>query len=132
MTYMKWHPKSGEMRVFQDDEAHPDGWISTHPDNLAVLREAGIPHPDDPESGKAVKQAKQVVNSTGKPPEFTMSRSEIIAALKAGGISYPANGSAVALHDLLRAKLTEVLTERNVENLDDLTTQDMLSIAAGE
>lgn len=117
MTRMHWHPKTGDMKVFEDDEKEPDGWLSYHPDS-STARSA------DASAGAKV--------TTPAPAALSMTRAEIIAALKVGEIPFNANGSAVALHGVLRTALEAVFAERKITVTDDLTTRDMLDIVAGE
>lgn len=118
MSRHHWDPKTGEMRIFEDDEKEPAGWLDTHPDNLKLRG-------GDPYAAKTTPAATAA-------PALSMTRAEIIAALKGGEIKFNPTASAVALHDVLRNALVAVFAERKIPVTDDLTTKDMLDIVAGE
>lgn len=102
MTRMHWHPKTGEMKVFEDDETQPAGWLDTHPDQLA-LRE-----------GKTAS-AKPAASAAAAADPNALTRPEVMAALKAGEIEFKVNESTVALTGKLTDALVLVLEERGEE-----------------
>lgn len=55
---MKWHPKTGETRVFNAASDVPDGWIDTHPDNVKNVTESTADTAGSPEAkARAEKSA---------------------------------------------------------------------------
>lgn len=116
MTRMHWHPKSGEMKIFEDDEKEPEGWLSTHPSNLAAFTGTA----DKPKATAATKPAAD-------PAALT--RPEIIAALKAGSIDFKITASTVALLGTLTDALVAALKEQGVDPdaIADMSPREMLT-----
>lgn len=104
MSRMHWHPITGEMQVFGDDETEPEGWLDTHPEN--------------PRLGGSVP---------GREPEKAMTREEIIAALNAGQIQFKVSTSATELQKQLRVALLAALEQHNIPDVEKLTTRQLLA-----
>lgn len=101
---MMWHAVTGEVGLFTKAEDVPEGYIDTHPLNLANVAQAA---------------AEVVVSAPATA--LSMTRKEIVAALDQGGIQFNPRAKAVELHDLLVAKVKEVLTNMELE-FDDACT----------
>jgi hypothetical protein len=113
---MHWHPKTGEMKIFADDEKEPSGWLDTHPDQLALREATG-----------AVKTTKPSAPA-GDPDALT--RPEVMAALKTGQIEFKMNESTVALTGKLTDALVAVLQEQGAEPdaIAAMSVRDMLAV----
>lgn len=109
---MKWHPETGEAKVFHKAEDVPDGYLDTHPSNLANVAAA------NQEASKKLNKAKTL----------PLSKDEIIAALVEGGIGYPKQASAKALYDLLTEKVKAALTEAGTSFDPEADTKTLLGL----
>ena len=107
----RYDPKSGEGRIFTDPADVPRGWVDRVPDKL-----------DEPETPKS-KADKAVDDSA----DTTMTRNEIMTALKGGGVAFKATAKTSELHDLLKGKVMEVLAQRNVEFDANADVRDLLT-----
>lgn len=92
---LKWHPETGESRLFDKAGDVPEGWLDTHPANLARVQADAAAAP--------------------KPVKLSLSRTEIQAALREGGIDHNIKASTKDLHDLLRERCIKHLTEGGIE-----------------
>lgn len=45
---MRWHPKTGENRIFQNAEDVPEGWLAYHPADSAKSPPPPQPAPEAP------------------------------------------------------------------------------------
>lgn len=91
---MKWHPATGEMRVFTKADDVPEGWIDTHPCNITA---------------DAVGKAP-----TAPTSNLSMKRKQVVRALTDGGIDFAADASHADLYALLVEKLQATLTEAEI------------------
>ncbi len=92
MARLLWHIKTGEAKEFGDDEIAPPEYIDFHPQDPART-----------------------------PPEDQtrpLTRAEVVAALKAGGITYDNNVGVAALTEQLTVEVKRVLTEQGIEFTD--------------
>lgn len=89
---MKWHPETGASEIFNSASDVPEGYLDCHPNSVQDNRP-----PPAPKAGV-----------------LPMTKAEMVAALKAGNIEYPANAGAKALYELLDGKLREHLATNNV------------------
>ena len=103
---MKFHPQTGESRVFHTAEDVPEGWLNKHP-----------AHVDDTKPAPAQKSAT-----------LPMTRDEIKAALDAGEIAYKKNAGDKALYDLLVASLKTHLTEAGIQFPEDADGPALLAL----
>lgn len=92
---MKWHPETGEMRVYAKAEHVPEGWLDTHPANLAHVQALAAAAP--------------------KPVKLSLTRQEILAALHEGGIEHNIKAKTQDLHERLRERCVAHLTDAGVE-----------------
>lgn len=82
---MKWHPETGESRVFIAPEDVPAGWIDTHPNNL----------PPD------VKPVAEALAAKIEGDALPLTKKQIKVELDAAGVTYPATANVKALYELL-------------------------------
>lgn len=106
MTKLRWHPTTGESKVYGDDETPPDGWLDFHPADPA--------------------------KAPPKPPEIGMTKAEMTDALKAGGIAAPATATAAELAGLLTTALVNNLTMRKIDFPADATVKELFDLASGK
>lgn len=97
---MMWHAVTGEVGLFIKAEDVPEGYIDTHPNNLANVAPAELPNAS---------------------AALSMPRDEIVKALEEGGIPFKPNASDKKLHNLLVFKVKEVLQAAEIE-FDDACT----------
>lgn len=90
---LKWDPATGEARRFDAAEEVPAGWLD---------------HPADP-------NAPLPAPAPPAPAAQAMARTEMKAALDAGGIPYAKNAPDKTLYELLLASLKDHLTTAAVE-----------------
>jgi hypothetical protein len=102
---LKWHPETGDCRLFHSEGQVPKGWLDQHPRNLA-------PEKLDPAS----------------PAALPMTRKEIVEALNSGGISYDPKAKASVLFDQLTVAVKEALTEANISFDDAADTKELLAL----
>lgn len=127
MTRHHWHEKSGDMIILEDHEETPKGYINTHPDNLALQK--GNVEPNKPGEGPKDKRPINVPikdQSTGEPGDKPLTRTEIIAGITAGGMNYNPKAPTVSLEKSLHQALAEVMVERGLENVDKMSTRQMM------
>lgn len=103
---MKWHPETGVAAVFHTPHDVPEGYLDQHPSSL--------------EKTPAVKPST--------PGALPMTKAEIVAALKAGAIEYPATAGAKALYDLLDKTLREHLTANNIPIPENANVPALLAL----
>lgn len=103
---MKWHPETGEATVYNSPHEVPEGHLDQHPASL--------------EKTPALKPSA--------PSALPMTKAEIVTALKAGNIEYPATAGAKALYDLLDKTLREHLTANNVTIPDNANVPALLAL----
>lgn len=101
---MAWHPETGENKIFNHPSEVPEGWLDTHPSNVAKA-----------EKPAAFKDAP-------------MSKEEIVAALTAGGVQFDANAKPKALQGVLREAVTKALTAAEVSFDANASTKELLSL----
>lgn len=128
MTRHHWHKDTGAFIEVNDDEETPKDYIDTHPDNLALQR--GNVEPNKP--GQGPKTAARPTNipikdqTTGEPGDKPLTRAEVILGLKSGGLEFNPKTPTPQLDKTLHEALAEVLAERGVENIELLSTRQML------
>lgn len=105
---MLWNQKTGESRVFERAEDVPAGYLDHYP--------------TDAEKAEAPEPAS--------PNALPMTREEIIAALKQGGIKFKGNASAAVLYAQLTDAVHFALTEAKVEFNPESPTPDLLKLLA--
>lgn len=108
---MKWHPHTGENRVFHKSGDVPEGWLDTHPANVDSV----------------TKEVEAAPPSVLKAP-LDMTRKEIVAALTEGGITFDPASKVVVLYELLTAEVNRVLTEEGIEYDPTAGTKKLLEI----
>lgn len=99
---LMWHAVTGEVGLFTKAEDVPEGYIDTHPNNLASVTQPAAEQPN-------------------APAALSMTRDEIVKALEEGGIPFKPNASDKKLHNLLVFKVKEVLQAAEIE-FDDACT----------
>lgn len=106
MSKMFWHPKTGEPKVFADNETQPPDWLDFHP------RDPGKEAP--------------------KPPfgDTPMTKAELADALKAGGITYPSDATAATMSELLVTALRANLDQRQIAYDPQDGARKLLTIAS--
>lgn len=95
---MAWHPKTGENKIFNSSSEVPEGWLDTHPNNVA---EKSAPD---------------------------MTRKEIIAALSSGGIQFDERANKETLYEVLTDAVKKALTEAEITFNPALTTKQLLDL----
>lgn len=103
---MAWHPETGENKIFNHPSEVPEGWLDTHPSNVA----------------KAEKPATVAFK------DAPMSKDDIVAALTAGGVQFDANAKPKALQGVLREAVIKALTAAEVAFDADKSTKELLSL----
>lgn len=101
MSYMRWHPKTKECRIFEKEHEVPAGWLGHHP--------------DDPFGADVGKKSKD-----------DMTRAEILTALHEGGITVDAKAPSKSLMAQLRTSLLATLGIPEGED-DDTPTSELLA-----
>lgn len=101
----KWHPQTGDAKIFESASEVPEGWLDTHPANL-----------------------KNVTTDAPKSDELPMSRDEIKDALKAGNIEFVSNAKTPALYALLVENLQSHLKDAGVEFPENATAPELLAL----
>ena len=114
-----YDPKTGEGRIFDDPADVPEGWVDRVP-------EPGSEAPAPAKAAKAAAPAAASPAKAGAEPKG-MTRTEIMAALKGGGVEFKATSKTEELHDLLKGKVMEVLAQRNIEFDADADVRDLLA-----
>jgi hypothetical protein len=109
-----YDPKTGEGRIFDDADDVPKGWVDRVP-------EEGGEEPEVKTKAKSEPKDKPVADAS------VMTRAEIMTALKGGGVDFAVTAKTEVLHDLLKAKVTEVLTQRSIAFDADASVRDLLA-----
>lgn len=127
MTRHHWHEKTGDMLILEDHEETPAGYIDTHPDQLKLR---GNVEPNAPGQGpKQSFRPKDVPikdQTSGEPGDKPLTREEVIKGITAGGMNYNPKSPTPALDKLLHAALAEVMVERGLQNVDQMSTRQMM------
>lgn len=110
----RYNPKTGEGRQFDSADDVPNGWVDR------------VPEDGDDEPAPKAKPAKADKPAT-PADDGAMSRQEMIAALKGGGVEFKATMKNEELHDLLKGKVMEVLAQRNIPFDADANVRDLLA-----
>lgn len=105
---MRWHPETGENRIFNSAAEVPDGWQDRHPADTADAKPAPPP--------------------TANP--LPMSKAEVKAALTAGGIAFEPRLGHKALYEILVVSLKEHLTAAGIEFPADATAPQLLALVS--
>lgn len=115
----RYDPKTGEGRVFDNEDDVPKGWVDRVPE-------------EGDEPAKVAKAAKEPVAGKAPKPEEPkpMTRQELMAALKGGGVTFSATAKNEDLHDLLKGKVMEVLAQRQIAFNADADVRDLLALIA--
>lgn len=107
----KWHPENAEQRLFHKAGDVPEGWLDTHPANLANVTK--------PEAEKA---------PAAEPAKLDMTRKEIVAALADGGIKFDPASKVAVLYELLKTEVKRVLVDAEIEFEADAGTKALLEL----
>jgi hypothetical protein len=92
----RWHPETGEMRVFQKAEDVPARWLDFHPgEPLNAV-------PADAEKRIAAENTEKRVE---KPAAIPLSRQQVVADLQRRGVAFQRNATTKVLYDLLVAEV---------------------------
>lgn len=92
MAKCRWHPVTGEMQIFADDESAPDDWLDYHPADTEKSG-ASAPAESSPKSAPASKNAPPPpVNEKGERLDGP-TVAEFVAAGYAASL-YPPKGYA--------------------------------------
>ena len=102
---LKWHPETGDCRLFHNEASVLKGWLDQHPRNLK-------PENVDPAA----------------PAPLPMTRKEIVDALNNGGISYDPKSKTTVLFDQLTVAVKEALTEADISFDDAADTKELLDL----
>lgn len=100
---MKWHPKTGESRVFTAAEDVPEGWIDTHPNNV-------------------------IAKDAPAPDELPLTKKQIKTELDAAGVTYPPTAGAKALYELLSDSLKTFCAENEIPYEADMSVLTLLEL----
>lgn len=100
---MKWHPQTGEVKLCHKADDVPEGWIDTHPANLANVAQPA-------------------------PVKLPMKRKDIVAALSEGGITFDVKSPTYDLYALLVENLKAALTEAEIEFAADADANTLLGL----
>ncbi len=112
--HIKWHPKTGEHKVFEDDELAPPDWLPYHPD-------------DTDKGGEGVEVVA--------PKPYTVK--EVQELLTEGGVQFDSKMKLADLTTLLDQSVKAALIARGVhfdeaEPTRDLVTKLTFSLNEGE
>lgn len=110
-----WNPETGESQVFDSPEEREEaGWLDHHPN-------------DEEKGGPSAK-----ADAPDKDPP--MERSEVIAALKEGGVRFNESANTKQLDNALKAALRKALTAagRASEFDKNTSTRDLLALVKGK
>ncbi len=102
---LKWHPDTGESRVFHNEGQVPKGWLNQHPDAIK-------PEKLDPAT----------------PLPVPMTRREIMDALHSGEISYDPKAKTSVLFDQLTVAVKQALTAADISFDDATDTKELLAL----
>ena len=94
-----WHPETGERKLCKSPEDVPEGYLDHHPANpLYTDEKASV---KEPGPAKDPAPADEVGG---------MSRAEIVAALKEGGVKFTPNTGTPKLAKILEAEVDNALS----------------------
>lgn len=110
---MRWHPETGEARVFNAAHEVPEGWLDAHP--------------NDPKA-KAAEPAGDSAGE-GEPAKEDLTRAQIIAALTEGQIEFSKNARTGPLYVKLTEAVKANLAARNITFEQDAPTSALLELA---
>lgn len=125
MSKLHWHPKTGEAKVFGEDETPPADWLDHHPNDPAHAAPEPAPEPAPKKPGKGEPKASE-------GDDAAMTKAELTAALKAGGVMFPASATLAELNDLLVNALREALTIRGAEYSEQDGPRKLLALVSAE
>lgn len=120
MTKLLWNASTGEAQVF-DDEAQPEGFIDHHPNDPDKGTPAKAPKKNDPPSHQGGNSGDNDPDKA-KHAQLSMTKDQMISALKAGNIEFDPKAKAAELDELLHSKLREALTAAGKEIPEGTTT----------
>lgn len=99
----KWHPETGEQKLFTKAGDVPQGWLDTHPSNLS-------------EDDKArLADAAKAPEAQTKAAPLSLTRKEVVKALQDGGIQFDPAAKVDVLYAILTEAVKKFLTEAEVE-----------------
>lgn len=119
MPRMRWHPETGENKVFGDDEQHPPEWLDHHPEDPAY-------------APAAIAEKQEAEGLKGPPKEDLMTKAEVIEALTAGGLEVDGTKGVAALREQLTQALRDNLNSRSISFTLEDGPRRLLALAAGE
>jgi hypothetical protein len=102
----RWHPESGDCRIFDKAEDVPEGWLESHPGSL----------------DQAAPAADKAYDA------LPLSKKEIVAALDEGGVSFKKNAPVAALYALLMENLKKALTEQEIAFPEDADAKALMDL----
>jgi hypothetical protein len=112
---MKWDPVSGEARTFTKAAEVPEGWLDTHPANVANVAK---PAPDN----------KKVVEAAAKAAPLPLTRKEMVKALQDGGIAFDPAAKVDVLYAILTEAVKKFLTTAEIEFDPAMDTKALLAL----
>lgn len=108
MSRMHWHPKTGEMKVFEDSEKEPEGWLDHHPD--------------------ADKAAEEEVTGA---PTGNLSKKEVMDALTTAGLQFNSRDNLATLTAQLEEAVNDALTSMQITVSEGASLRDRLALVTG-
>lgn len=102
----KWHPETGESRIFAAPEDVPEGYLDHHPNHKHDTK-------PDPKP---------------KADVLPMSREDIRKELDAASITYPKNAGTKALYELLGDTLKQFCANNKIDYDPNAAVPDLLKL----
>lgn len=106
-----YNPETKEGQIFESADDVPEGWVDRLDGEPKVV-------------GSKAKAPK--AQKTEPTDDTSMTRAEMIEALKNGGVEFKVTAKNAELHDLLKGKVMEVLTQRQIAFDADAPVRDLL------
>jgi ABC-type nitrate/sulfonate/bicarbonate transport system substrate-binding protein len=128
MAKRLWHRHTGEAQNFADHIDAGDDWITHHPHDTARMAAKKPPKPRETDLREHDDERKGEERKGEEPP---LTRAEIMAALREGGITYDARTTTVTLTETLDKALREVLAARGATASPAATTRELLAAVRG-
>ena len=112
MSRIHWHPKTGEPRIFEDDEQEPEGWLNYHPKDRAKTGAAD----DEDDDG----------------PGGNLSKREVMDALQSAGINFSSRDNLATLTAQLEQAVNDALAGMQISVTEGMSLRDRLALVEGQ
>jgi hypothetical protein len=110
---MKWDPVSGEARTFTKAVEVPEGWLDTHPANVANV---------------AKQEAPKTAEAPAKAAPLPLTRKEMVKALQDGGVAFDPAAKVDVLYAILTEAVKKFLTTAEIEFDPAMDTKALLAL----